>query len=61
MRSKKQPVETSFALFEAIEHRCASQPRIATALIALNGFNMVESYNVWSRFALRESRWMPPW
>ncbi len=59
VRSKEQPIETRFALFEAIEHRFVWQARIATVLVALSGFYMVESYNLWSRFALLEFWWMP--
>lgn len=57
-RRKEQPLEKRLALFEAVERRFVWQARIATLLVALSGFYMVERFNLWSRFASAEFWWM---
>lgn len=59
VRAGDQPIERRVPLFEAIEHRFVGQARIATVLVGLSGFYMIESYDLWSRFASLEYWWMP--
>lgn len=58
VRNKEQPIEKRFALFESIERRFVWQARVATILVALSGFYMVEHHDLWSRFTLPEFWWM---
>lgn len=57
-RRKGQPIETRLALFEAVERRFVWQARIATVLVALSGFYMVDRLSLWSRFASADFWWM---
>jgi uncharacterized membrane protein len=58
VRRRGQPIESRFALFESIERRFVWHARIATLLVALSGFYMIEHYDLWSRFRSIEFWWM---
>src|SRR5215472_10728368 len=46
------------AMFEAVERRFIWQARIATLLVAVSGFYMVERLDLWGRFHDIEFWWM---
>jgi len=46
------------AMFEAVERRFIWQARIATLLVAVSGFYMVERLDLWDRFRNIEFWWM---
>ncbi|HEU4659913.1 MAG TPA: hypothetical protein VFS63_04565 [Pseudolabrys sp.] len=58
VRRKDEPIEKRLALFESIESRFVWQARVATVLVALSGFYMVDRYDLWSRFSSVEFWWM---
>lgn len=57
VRRMKQPDER-VAFFEAIERRFAWQARATTLLVGVSGFYLVETWNLWSRFADIGFWWM---
>jgi uncharacterized membrane protein len=57
VRGSKTPTEGQ-SLFEAVEQRFIWQARIATLLVAVSGFYMVERLDLWDRFRNIEFWWM---
>jgi uncharacterized membrane protein len=57
-RSREQPIGKRLALFESVERRFVWQARIATILVGLSGFYMVDHNDLWSRFYSIEFWWM---
>jgi uncharacterized membrane protein len=57
-RRRDRPIAERIAFFESIESRFVWQARIATILVALSGFYMVDRFQLWSRFASAEFWWM---
>jgi uncharacterized membrane protein len=57
VRRARIPTEGQ-ALFEAVERRFIWQARIATLLVAVSGFYMVERLDLWDRFRNIEFWWM---
>ena len=57
VRRAQVPTEGQ-ALLEAVERRFIWQARIATLLVAVSGFYMVERLDLWDRFRNIEFWWM---
>ncbi len=57
VRRSQMPTEGQ-ALLEAVERRFIWQARIATLLVAVSGFYMVERLDLWDRFRNIEFWWM---
>ena len=57
VRGSQIPTEGQ-ALLEAVERRFIWQARIATLLVAVSGFYMVERLDLWDRFRNIEFWWM---
>lgn len=46
------------ALFESVERRFAWQARVTTLLVGATGFHLVQSWQLWDRFASAAFWWM---
>ena len=57
VRRMKSPQER-VAFFEAVEGRFAWQARATTALVGLSGFYLIETWDLWYRFADAAFWWM---
>lgn len=58
VRRKDRPIKERLALFESVEGRFIWQARVATLLVALSGFYMIDRYDLWGRFSSVEFWWM---
>ena len=57
VRRLKEPEERA-AFFEAVEQRFAWQARATTLLVGISGFYLVQTWDLWDRFAEIEFWWM---
>ncbi|MBL4771926.1 MAG: hypothetical protein JKY61_12495 [Planctomycetes bacterium] len=58
IRRFEQP-ERRVEVFEAIEGRFARIAKVATVIVGLTGFYMVERMNAWALFGLASHWWLP--